>query len=140
MCTGEYHVAARAIDRYEDIDMSFGSTRECALLRALIEACEARDLGAFTDAVIDFDQVPPVPLLRLCLLCCAGNHCVRARVHCSDPIFLRLTWLLCAPFACGQISKLNNWKTTMLLRIKNGVQVGCPVEAGVAGGRGGWLR
>jgi len=76
MCTGEYHVAARAIDRYEDIDMSFGSTRECALLRALIEACEARDLGAFTDAVIDFDQ----------------------------------------------ISKLNNWKTTMLLRIKNGVQ------------------
>mmetsp|Transcript_17100 Transcript_17100/g.66596 ORF Transcript_17100/g.66596 Transcript_17100/m.66596 type:complete len:286 (+) Transcript_17100:100-957(+) len=62
-----------AIEKYQDLDYTFGSTRECSFLVALLAAIEEFDVEAFTNAVVEFDS----------------------------------------------IQKLDNWKTTVLLRIKN---------------------
>uniref|UniRef100_A0A7S0VZQ9 Alpha-soluble NSF attachment protein n=1 Tax=Hemiselmis tepida TaxID=464990 RepID=A0A7S0VZQ9_9CRYP len=64
--------ARRAIDRYQDQDVSFSDTRECTLLKELLEATDEADVEKFTNAVFEYDQ----------------------------------------------ISKLDKWKTTVLLRIK----------------------
>ena len=53
-------------------DVSFSDTRECTLLKELLDAVDEADVEKFTNAVFEFDQ----------------------------------------------ISKLDKWKTTILLRIK----------------------
>jgi alpha-soluble NSF attachment protein len=89
MCTGEIHTAKRALERYQEMDVTFSSTRECEFLKNIMLAFEEGDVDAFTGHVIDFDS----------------------------------------------ISKLNNWKTTMLLRIKKLIKD----ESGGGEGGGGIL-
>ncbi|KAG8934484.1 vesicular-fusion protein S17 [Tulasnella sp. 418] len=68
--------ARRNFDNYSRQDVTYPSTREAKFVRALIEAIEAGDEQAFTQAVVEFDQ----------------------------------------------ITKLDNWKTSVLLKIKKGIQ------------------
>jgi len=76
LCTGDIVAAKRALEKYQDMDSSFASTREFKLLNSIAKACEELDVEQFTAAVVDFDSV----------------------------------------------SKLDNWKTSILLRIKNTIK------------------
>jgi alpha-soluble NSF attachment protein len=64
------------LERYENMDVTFRSTREAKFIKVLVESLEQSDEEAFTAAVFEFDQV----------------------------------------------TKLDNWKTAMLLKIKRGLQ------------------
>jgi alpha-soluble NSF attachment protein len=65
--------AHNALEKFQDLDYSFSSQRECKFLQDLLNACDNMDVDGFTQAVADFDN----------------------------------------------IIKLDPWKTTILLRIKN---------------------
>lgn len=75
-CVEDQVGAARAIERYREMDPSFKDSREDELLTKIVAAVEESDAEAFTNAVYDFDQ----------------------------------------------ISKLDEWKTTILLKIKNSIR------------------
>lgn len=64
--------ARRAVEKYQDMDMTFPGTRECQTLIELLDAFDAGDQQRFTNAVAEYDR----------------------------------------------LSKLDAWKTTMLLRVK----------------------
>lgn len=68
--------AKNAIRRYEDMDPTFGSSREAQFLNALADAAGNNDVEEFTNQVVEFDS----------------------------------------------FSKLDNWKTTMLLRVKRSIR------------------
>lgn len=76
LASNDMVAARRAIDKYQDQDVSFSDTRECALLKELLEAVDEQDVERFTNAIFEYDQ----------------------------------------------ISKLDKWKTTILLRIKNSLK------------------
>ncbi|XP_071378332.1 N-ethylmaleimide-sensitive factor attachment protein, beta b isoform X3 [Centroberyx affinis] len=65
-----------AVEKYEEMFPAFSDSRECKLLKKLLEAHEEQNSEAFTDAVKDFDS----------------------------------------------ISRLDQWHTTLLLRIKKSIQ------------------
>ncbi|KAJ2490588.1 vesicular-fusion protein S17 [Coemansia sp. RSA 2050] len=65
--------AAEALERYKDLDPSFGTTRECLFLSQVVVDITNGDLQSFTNHIAEFDRV----------------------------------------------SQLDNWKTTLLLRIKS---------------------
>uniref|UniRef100_A0A8C4QVV4 Beta-soluble NSF attachment protein n=1 Tax=Eptatretus burgeri TaxID=7764 RepID=A0A8C4QVV4_EPTBU len=65
-----------AVDRYEEMFSPFSDSRECKLLRTLLQAHEEQNTDAFTEAVKEFDSV----------------------------------------------SRLDQWLTTMLLRIKKTIE------------------
>ncbi|KAJ3529832.1 hypothetical protein NM208_g9588 [Fusarium decemcellulare] len=64
------------LEKYRDLDPSFGAQREHQLLTDLCEAVEAKSQEQFTDRLFQFDQV----------------------------------------------SKLDKWKTTILVRVKNSIE------------------
>ncbi|KAG5983409.1 hypothetical protein E4U55_008259 [Claviceps digitariae] len=66
----------RALEKYLDLDPSFGTQREYMLLADLCEAVEGQSQDAFTDKLFQYDQV----------------------------------------------SKLDKWKTTILVRVKNTIE------------------
>ncbi|XP_032533373.1 alpha-soluble NSF attachment protein-like isoform X2 [Chiroxiphia lanceolata] len=68
--------AKLAVQKYEEMFPAFSDSRECKLLKKLLEAHEEQNVDAFTDAVKEFDS----------------------------------------------ISRLDQWLTTMLLRIKRTIQ------------------
>jgi len=68
--------AERALERYQDMDATFSSQRECKFLQELVNAYKGYDVEAFTGAVVEFDS----------------------------------------------ISKLDSWKTSILLKIKNSIK------------------
>ncbi|XP_026888026.1 N-ethylmaleimide-sensitive factor attachment protein, beta b isoform X2 [Electrophorus electricus] len=68
--------AKLAVEKYEEMFPAFSDSRECKLLKKLLEAHEEQNAEAFTDAVKEFDS----------------------------------------------ISRLDQWLTTMLLRIKKTIQ------------------
>lgn len=76
MCRGDVVGTQRALDRYCEMDVTFAQTRECQLLRAIMEAVENGDLDLFTNQVADFDRM----------------------------------------------TRLDSWKTSLLLRIKKEIQ------------------
>eukprot|EP01105_Mastigella_eilhardi_P005846 TRINITY_DN17548_c0_g1_i1.p1 TRINITY_DN17548_c0_g1~~TRINITY_DN17548_c0_g1_i1.p1 ORF type:complete len:356 (-),score=105.39 TRINITY_DN17548_c0_g1_i1:61-999(-) len=49
--------ARRAIQNYQNQDVSFGSQRECKFLLQIADAFESYDLDAFTNAVVEFDAI-----------------------------------------------------------------------------------
>jgi len=73
LCQQDVVSAKRALEKYQDMDVTFSSQRECKFLTDVTAAFESYDVEAFTQAVVEFDS----------------------------------------------ISKLDQWKTTMLLRAKN---------------------
>jgi len=76
LCTGDTVGARRAIERYQELDITFPSQRECKFLVDLLAACEEHDVEKFTNTVAEYDA----------------------------------------------ISKLDAWKTTVLLRVKNSIK------------------
>eukprot|EP01091_Cochliopodium_minus_P017185 TRINITY_DN6664_c0_g2_i1.p1 TRINITY_DN6664_c0_g2~~TRINITY_DN6664_c0_g2_i1.p1 ORF type:complete len:302 (-),score=95.25 TRINITY_DN6664_c0_g2_i1:118-972(-) len=72
LCLDDIVSAKRALQKYKDIDINFGSQRECTLLENIMDAYEKYDVDAFTNAVREYDS----------------------------------------------ISKLDSWKTNLLLKIK----------------------
>lgn len=68
--------AKLSVQRYEEMFPAFSDSRECKLVKKLLDACEEQDVDAYTDAVKDFDS----------------------------------------------ILRLDQWTTTMLLRIKKTIQ------------------
>jgi len=60
--------ASRALDKYKDLDPTFGVQRECKLCEAILEACENLDVDAFTTAVANFDSMTPLDAFRTHLL------------------------------------------------------------------------
>lgn len=75
LCVDLYN-AQKAVSKYEEMNPSFSDSRECRLLKLLIEKLEEQDVDGFTDAVKDYDS----------------------------------------------ISRLDQWYTTILLRIKKSIQ------------------
>lgn len=76
LASGDLVAAQRALERYIELDPSFGATREYGLLTDLCEAIEAKSQEQFTDKLFQYDQ----------------------------------------------ISKLDKWKTTILVRVKNAIE------------------
>jgi len=76
LAKGDMVSSERALERYQDMDATFSSQRECKFLQELVTACKGRDVEAFTGAVVEFDS----------------------------------------------ISKLDSWKTSILLKIKNSIK------------------
>jgi len=76
LAAGDAVAARKALEKYQDMDYTFKTTRECSFLASAIEAFENFDIEAFTNATVEFDSIQP----------------------------------------------LDNWKTTMLLRVKNAIK------------------
>jgi len=76
LCSQDVVSAKRAVERYQEMDVTFSSQRECKFLLDIVAAVENYDVEAFTQTVVDFDA----------------------------------------------ISKLDQWKTTILLRVKNSIK------------------
>lgn len=57
LASGETAAAMNAIERYEGMDATFGTTREGVLLREVATACEALDEDVFTQKVREFDEI-----------------------------------------------------------------------------------
>nr|KAJ0185429.1 hypothetical protein LSAT_V11C900466030 [Lactuca sativa] len=72
LCKGDVIAITNALDRYQELDPTFSSTREYRLLADLAAALDEEDVEKFTDAVKEFDSM----------------------------------------------TKLDEWKTTLLLRVK----------------------
>jgi len=57
LAKGDVVSTGRALERYQDIDASFSSQRECKFLTDLLEATKNMDLEAFTNAVVELDSI-----------------------------------------------------------------------------------
>ncbi|PVU92864.1 hypothetical protein BB559_003567 [Furculomyces boomerangus] len=66
--------AQKAVDRYKDMDMSFGKTRECKLLENVIEDINNEDIDSFTNHVADFDRLTQLDSWKASLLLKAKNY------------------------------------------------------------------
>lgn len=75
LCLDDIVSAKRALQKYKDLDVNFGTQRECRLLEQVMDAYEKYDVEAFTEAIREYDS----------------------------------------------ITKLDSWKTNLLLRIKNNI-------------------
>lgn len=76
LCMGDIVGVQRALEKYLEMDSTFGTSREGRLLDSIVKAVEEGNVDAFTNHVYDFDNV----------------------------------------------SKLDEWKTTVLLKIKNNMK------------------
>jgi len=68
LATGEIGAAVNALERYEGMDATFGTTREGELLRTLVTAFENLDEDAFTDKVREFDEISRLDAQKTSLL------------------------------------------------------------------------
>jgi len=75
LCSEDMVAAKRAMDRYQDMDVTFSQQRECRFLLQVIECCENYNADGMTMAIREYNNITP----------------------------------------------LDNWKTTMLLRVKNSI-------------------
>jgi len=59
---------ATALSRYEQLYPQGGDSRECNLLRRLMDHIEAQDVDAFTDAVKEYDSISRLDQWQAALL------------------------------------------------------------------------
>lgn len=76
LCSGDSVATQRAISRYQEMDVSFSSTRECQFLKDIVADYESGDVDSFTQHVAEYDS----------------------------------------------FTRLDNWKTSILLRIKKSIK------------------
>mmetsp|Transcript_3824 Transcript_3824/g.7470 ORF Transcript_3824/g.7470 Transcript_3824/m.7470 type:complete len:290 (+) Transcript_3824:88-957(+) len=57
LCRNDMVAVHNAVDRYQEMDPAFGSTRECKLLADLAQAMEEGDVQQFTTVVAEFDSL-----------------------------------------------------------------------------------
>lgn len=93
LCTGDQVGVNAALDRYRDLDPSFVQQREHQLLVDLTQAVQDGDQEMFADKV--------------------------NRIVCWQEAYEANTRQL---FQYDQLSKLDKWKTTLLLRIKSTIE------------------
>lgn len=89
ICSGDLVKAKMAIERYEDLDMTFGSTRECQLLKVtpiaqeymfsnllknVLAAVEAGDRDAFTEHVRAYDNLSRLDTWKTSILVKIKNN------------------------------------------------------------------
>lgn len=94
--TGDVVGSAKALEEYKQLDPSFTQTRECMLCTDLLDAVEKQDPDVFSEKLFQFGKSSFTSLSE-------SNQ--ETNVCLID-----------------QMSKLDKWKTTMLLRIKNSIE------------------
>jgi alpha-soluble NSF attachment protein len=99
LCTGDQVGVNAALDRYRELDPSFTQQREYQLLADLAGAVQEGDQELFADKV------------------CAP-YSFDAKVWMEERICANMSQL----FQYDQLSKLDKWKTTLLLRIKGTIE------------------
>lgn len=57
LCRNDAVALSNALERYQEMDPSFGETRECKFLQELAAATEDGDATAFTNVVAEFDSM-----------------------------------------------------------------------------------
>jgi len=60
LATTDIITARRALEKYQEMDVTFGSTRECIFLKNLTDAYENGDIDAFTNVVVEYDRLSPL--------------------------------------------------------------------------------
>lgn len=68
LCAEDLVAAKRAMERYQDLDVTFGGQRECKFLLRLIECCEKYDSDGFTMAVREHNNITPLDKWKTTLL------------------------------------------------------------------------
>lgn len=68
LCTGDVIRAKSALEKYENNDSTFTSTRECKFLHDMIDALEAQDEQAFTAVVSEWDRMTKLDSWKTTLL------------------------------------------------------------------------
>lgn len=59
----------QVIDRYKEMDYTFGSSRECKLLEDLTNDVEAMNVDEFTEHVFDYDNISPLDPWKTTYVC-----------------------------------------------------------------------
>lgn len=67
MCYAEVESLESMIERYKEIDLSFGNSRECQLLTDIVEAMRAGDDQKFQYDITQYDSLSKIVNLN-CLL------------------------------------------------------------------------
>ena len=62
LCYADVDSLPVTIDRYREIDISFGSSRECNLLESIAAALEEGDEQRFSDVVAQYDVLSKLVL------------------------------------------------------------------------------
>mmetsp|Transcript_27235 Transcript_27235/g.37566 ORF Transcript_27235/g.37566 Transcript_27235/m.37566 type:complete len:291 (-) Transcript_27235:126-998(-) len=57
LCRNDSIAVSNALERYQEMDPSFGSTRECKFLLDLAQAMEEGDVQQFTNVIAEFDSM-----------------------------------------------------------------------------------
>lgn len=57
LAKGDIVAAMAALERYQEMDVSFSSQRECKFLQDIVNAVKDYDVEAFTTAVVEFDSI-----------------------------------------------------------------------------------
>jgi|TARA_B110000305_G_C19439475_1_gene640967 alpha-soluble NSF attachment protein len=78
LCYQEPHGVKNAMERYEDIDPSFGGSREHKLLGDLASAAEEGDADAFTGALAEYDSMSRLDPWKTKMLLRAKKHMAKA--------------------------------------------------------------
>jgi len=60
LATRDLVAMRQALEKYKDMHMSFHRDRECKFLEDLTTACENFDAEAFTNIVVDYDNISPL--------------------------------------------------------------------------------
>jgi len=68
IASGDLVATRRALERYQDMDVTFSSQREYKLLADLLSACESMDLEAFTQATKEYDSISKLDSWKVSLL------------------------------------------------------------------------
>jgi alpha-soluble NSF attachment protein len=71
ICTlarGDIVAADGSLNRFKEMDYTFGGSRECKLLEDVVTAYKDGNMDAFTDAVYNFDQISKLDPWRTTIL------------------------------------------------------------------------
>jgi len=68
LATADMVAARRAIERYQDMDVTFSSQRECKLLVDLLTACENLDAELFTNSTKEYDSISKLDAWKVSIL------------------------------------------------------------------------
>jgi len=68
LCADDLISAKRAVEKYQDMDVTFANQRECKMLVKLIEAVEAFDADALTATVRDYISITPMDAWKTTLV------------------------------------------------------------------------
>jgi alpha-soluble NSF attachment protein len=78
LCFQNADEVKRALERYDDIDPSFGASRECTLLNELTDAAELGDQDAFATALAEYDSMSRLDPWKTKLLLVAKQKIAQA--------------------------------------------------------------